>query len=541
MTSRGSLFLFAVGAVFGCLHGEAQILTAQYDNARTGATLRETTLTPANVNAGHFGKIFSFPVDGDVYAQPLFLPNVEIPGKGTHNVIYIATEHNSVYAFDAGGVPAEPLWHVNFLNAGSGVGTVPSRDVACGFIAPEIGITPTPAIDLQSGTLYVLARTKETRGALSADRFAQKLHALAITTGAEKFGGPVEIKATVKGKGAGASGGDVAFDALRELPRAALLLTNGQVYLTWGSSCDVAPYHGWVMAYDAHTLAQTAVFNTSPDAEESGIWQSDNGPAADEQGNVYLATGNGRFTVAAKGRDYGDTVLKLGLTGGSFQVLDYFTPSNESVLNKDDHDLGSGGPVLLPAQPGETRRLALVGGKEGILYVLDRAQMGKYQERSDNVVQSIRFRSGIYSAPAYWNDRVYMLAAKDYLASFPVRHGKLADKPDAMGAQRFVNSGATPAISADGKRNGIVWLIDTKAWNGADRPAVLHAYDAANVAHELWHSEQIADRDRVGLTLRFTIPTVVNGRVYVEAKRKVDVYGLLPDSQSAVRQTPGRK
>ena len=245
MTSRGPSFLFMTCAVFGHSHGVAQVLTAQYDNARTGATLHETILTPGNVNVGRFGKIFSFQVDGDVYAQPLFLPNVEIPGKGVHNVIYIATEHNSVYAFDAGGVPTEPLWHVNFLNAGAGIGAVPARDVGCRFIAPEIGITPTPAIDPPSGTIYVLARTKESRGALSADRYAQKLHALAVTTGAEKFRGPVEIKASVTGSGAGGSRGEVAFDALRELPRAALLLSNGQVYATWGSSCDVGPYHGW--------------------------------------------------------------------------------------------------------------------------------------------------------------------------------------------------------------------------------------------------------------------------------------------------------
>jgi hypothetical protein len=529
MTFRASsVWILAACAALGVSPGAAQILTAQYDNARTGATLRETTLTPANVNVDHFGKIFSFPVDGDVYAQPLFLPNVEIPGKGVHNVIYLATEHNSVYAFDAEGVPAEPLWHVNFLNAGAGIGTVPARDVTCPFIAPEIGITPTPVIDLQSGTLYVLARTRERQGAFSADRYVQKLHALAVTTGAEKFGGPTEIKASVKGSGAGGSGGQVAFDALRELPRAALLLANGQVYLTWGSSCDVGPYHGWVMAYDAHTLAQTAVFNTSPDAEESGIWQSDNGPAADEQGNVYLATGNGRFTVAAKGRDYGDSLLKLGLAGGTFQVRDYFTPFDEKKLNSEDDDLGSGGPVLLPGQPGDARRLVLVGGKDGTLHVLDRAQLGRYQEGSNSTVQTLHFRGGIYAAPSYWNGRVYMLASKDHLAAFPVRQGKLADKPDAIGTQLFGNPGATPAISADGARNGIVWLIDTKAWNGADRPAVLHAYDAANVARELWHSEQNSGRDRVGTTLRFTIPTVVNGRVYVEAKRRVDVYGLLP-------------
>jgi hypothetical protein len=506
----------------------AQILTAQYDTARTGAILTETKLTPSNVNAGHFGKLFSLKVDGDVYAQPLFLPRVEIPGKGVHNVIFVATEHDSVYAFDA-DAPADPLWRVNFLNTATGVSTVRARDVGCPFIAPEIGITPTPAIDLESGTLYVLARTKESGGALSADRYVQKLHALAITTGVEKFGGPVEIKASVKGRGAGASNGTVAFDPLRELPRAALLLVKGQVYLTWGSSCDVGPYHGWVMAYDARTLAQTAVFNTSPDAEESGIWQSDAGPAADEDGNVYVATGNGRFTVAASGRDYGDSLLKLGLANGGLNVLDYFTPSNEKALNKTDADVGSGGPLLVPRQPGESRRLVLVGGKDGDLYVLDRNDLGKHRPYGNSpAVQVIRFRDGIYAAPAYWNGHVYVLASEDSLSAFPVSKGKLAEKPDAVGTQRFGNAGATPAISANGTRNGIVWLVESKTWNGADRPAILHAYDASNVAHELYNTEQNSARDRVGLTLRFTIPTVVNGRVYVDAKGRVDVYGLLP-------------
>jgi hypothetical protein len=509
-----------------CFPAAAQVLTAQYDNARTGATLNETKLTPVNVNASHFGKIFSFAVDGDVYAQPLYVAGVAIPGKGTHNVIFIATEHDSVYAFDAGGAASGPLWHVSFLNSGAGIAAVPARDVGCPFIAPEIGITPTPAIDLQSGTLYVLARTKEGGGALSSGRYVQKLHALAITTGAEKFGGPVEIKASVKGRGA--SQAEVAFDPLRELPRAGLLLVNGQVYLTWGSSCDVSPYHGWVMVYDAHTLAQTAVFNTSPDAKESGIWQSDNGPAADEEGNVYAVTGNGKFTAAADGRDYGDSLLKLGLANRSLSVLDYFTPFNEKSLDSRDDDLGSGGPLLLPRQPGAPFGLALVGGKDGSLYVLDRGHLGKFQESSNShAVQVIRFRGGIYSAPAYWNGRVYILASGDYLSTFAVDHGKLSARPEAMSVQRFGNPGATPAISANGTSNGIVWLIETKTWNGADKPAVLHAYDAGNVTRELYNSEQNGARDQVGLTLRFTVPTVVDGRVYVDAKHKVDVYGLL--------------
>ena len=483
-----------------CFPAHSQVVTSQNDNARTSANLHETTLTPANVNARQFGRIFTLKVDGDIYAQPLYLPNVDIPGKGRHNVLFVATEHDSVYAFDADGSPTEPLWHVNFLDPRAGTGTVPAQDVRCPFIVPEIGITPTPVIDLPTGTLYVLARTKVGQGVLKRDQYQQRLHALAITTGVEKFGGPAAIEAP-------------GFDPLRELPRAGLLLVNGQVYLTWASSCDVGTYHGWVMAYDAHTLSQTAVFNTSPGAEESGIWQSDNGPAADEEGNVYVATGNGQFDA---GRDYGDTVLKLGLEGRRLVVRDSFTPDDQRDLNARDLDIGSGGPMLAPDG------LLLVGGKDGKLYVLERGQLGKAPPR-----RVIQFRGGIYSAPAYWNGHVYMLASSDYLSDFPVEAGSLPARPAAMGQQRFGNPGATPAISANGRRNGIVWLIETKAWNGADRPAVLHAYNAANVAEEIYNSEQNSARDRAGKTLRFTIPTVVNGRVYVEAKGEVDVYGLL--------------
>jgi hypothetical protein len=406
---------------------------------------------------------------------------------------------------------------------------VPGGDVGCPFIVPEIGITPTPAIDIRSGTLYVLARTKESLGFLKRSRYVQRLHALAVTTGVEKLGGPVEIQASVAGRRANGAAHDVAFDPLRELPRAGLLLAKGQVYLTWASSCDVKPYHGWVMAYDAQSLKQTAVFNTSPDSEESGIWQSDNGPAADEQGNVYVATGNGKFDVASGGRDYGDSLLKLRLNGHGFEVADYFTPFNESALNSEDDDLGSGGPVLLPDQPGDHPHLLLIGGKGGGLYVLDRDRLGKFQRGGDaQAVQVLSSRSGIYSAAAYWNQHVYLLASNDYLSDYRLEHGKLPMVPSAMSDQRFGNPGATPAISANGIRDGIVWLIETKAWNGSDRPAVLHAYEAANIANELYNTGQVSGRDRVGLTLRFTIPTVANGRVYVPAKREIDVYGLLP-------------
>ena len=514
-----------------------QVTTSQYDNARTGANVNETTLTPQNVNAARFGKLFTLQADGDIYAQPLYLPGVEIPGKGKHNVVFIATEHDSVFAFDADGQPSTPLWQASFL-AGDSVRPVPASAVQCPFIRPEIGITPTPVIDRATGTLFVLARTKESQGVLQGSRYVQRLHALAVTTGAEKFGGPVEIKGSVKGRGAGGSGGQIDFDPLRELPRASLLLANGQVYLTWASSCDVAPYHGWVMAYDAHTLAQTAVLNTSPEAEESGIWQGDTGPAADKDGNVFLATGNGKFDVDSGGRDYGDSVLKLSIEKGSLMVRDFFTPFNQKELNSDDLDIGSGGPLLLPDQPGPHPHLLLVGGKGASLYVIDRDRIGKYHAGDDShAVQVLRIGSGIYSAPAYWNQHVYIFAADDVLKDFAVEHGKLPSLPVARGNTTFIDPGATPTVSANGSLNGIVWVLRSKGWRAPDTNAELYAYDAANVAHELYNSEQNSARDRAGLCLRFNIPTVANGKVYIGTKREVDVYGLLPPTNNQKPET----
>jgi hypothetical protein len=511
----------------------AQWTTSQHDNARTSANVHETNLTPANVNAASFGKIFSYQVDGDVYAQPLYLPRVTMPDQSIHNIVFVATEHDSVYAFDADGQRPAPLWHVSFL--GPGVASVPARDVDCQLITPEIGITPTPAIDTATGTLYVLSRTKESQdllkgGSLKSDRYVQRLHALAITTGAEKFGGPVEIKAAVKGRGAASSAnGVIDFDPLHQLPRAALLLARGTVYLTWGSSCDVDPYHGWVMAYDARTLAQTAVFNTSPDAEKSGIWQGDTGPAADSDGNVFLVTGNGRFSAFLPGgRDYGDSILKLALTNHSLAIRDFFTPFNQEELNASDLDLGSGGPILLPDQPGPHRHLLIAGGKGGGIYLIDRDQMGHYHSGDNShAVQVIRKKEGIYSAPAYWNQHVFFLWTDDVLKDFRLEHGRLSASPVASGATRFTDPGATPTISANGSANGIVWLLRSKGSRAPDRPAVLYALDAANVAHELYNSEQKPGRDRAGLGLRFNIPVVAGGKVYVGAKRELDVYGLL--------------
>lgn len=501
-----------------------QITTSQYDSQRTGANLNEKVLTPKSVNAGQFGRIGAWQVDGPVYAQPLFVPNLDIPGKGRHNVLFVATEHDSVYAFDADRAASAPLWHVSFLDEPRVIQAVRASDVTCPFLRPEIGITATPVIDLRSGTLFVLARTRRHR-TLMRDDFQQHLHALAITTGAEKFGGPKLIEASVPGKGVGSSGGQVAFDPLRENPRASLLLVNGRVILTWGSSCDAGPYHGWVMSYDAQTLAQTAALNLTPDGREGGIWASDAGPAADAAGQIYIATGNGSFNAASGGHDYGDSVVKLDAS--SLAILDYFTPYDQADLNREDADLGSSGPTLLPDLSGSPARLLLQPTKGGMVYVVDRDHLGKFHSDRNAVLQEMKLTgTGAYGAMAYWNGHVYFAASDDYLRDYAVSGGGLK-RAAVASSPPFENPGATPAVSANGARNAIVWVISTRTWNGQERPAVLYAYDATNIAHPIYSSEQKPDRDRAALATRFVIPVVVNGRVYFGTRGTVEVYGLL--------------
>jgi hypothetical protein len=522
-------FLGATLAILlGGASARAQVLTSQYNNARTGANLKETILTPQNVNSKQFGKVFSFIVDGDTYAQPLYVPGVDIPGKGRHNLLFVATEHDSVYAFDADGTSTAPLWHVSFIDDSKSIRTLSSNDVHCPFIAPEIGISSTPVIDLPTGTLYVLSRTMEPQHD-GHWHYEQKLHALAISTGAEKFGGPVKIRARIEGAPFLLFKSHVDFDTLKENQRAALLLVNGKVVITWASSCDVGPYYGWIIAYDAHTLAQAGVLNISPDAGESGIWQGDAGPAADAEGNIYLISGNGKFTAASGGHDYGDSVVKLAFTATGLAVRDYFTPSNQAHLNDTDGDFGSGAPILLPDQPGPHSHLLLAAGKAGLIYELDRDNLGKFHKGDDShAVQVVAAGIDSFGAPAYWNGHVYYFLSGDYLRDYPLQNGRLPKEPAAKSTTQFTDPGATPAISANGTKNGIVWALSSKTWDGGDRTAVLYAYDAENVAHQLYNSNQVYERDHASRSLRFAIPTVVNGRVYVGTKREVAVYGLLP-------------
>jgi hypothetical protein len=501
-----------------------QVTTAQYGNARTGAVTTETALNPANVRSSTFGKLATFHVDGDVYAQPLFVPRLDLPNRGTHDVLFVATEHGTVYAFDAMSLGSAPLWKTSFIDPVNSVTPLSFPDVMCPFIDPDIGITPTPVIDLAGSTMYVLMRTKEP--ARNGDhRYVQRLHALNIRTGAEKLS-PVEIRASVRGNGDGSRNGVIEFDPLRENPRAALLLDRGVVYLSWASSCDVGPYHGWIMAYDAKTLKQLAVFNATPRGSEAGIWQGDAGLAADPAGNVYAVTGNGTYDEGSP-PDYGNTVLKLGLTSSGFIVRDYFTPSDQTALSKADLDLGSGGPLLLPDESGPHQHLVFVTGKAGVSYLIDRDKMGHYRPGNDpHAIQTLHTSESGFGSSAYWNHTLFVWGSNDVLKAYRVAGGRIGSPP-TLGPTRSVDPGAMPVVSSNGDRNGIVWAIQTRTWRGADKPAVLHAYDATDVRRELYNSEMNASRDRAGTALRFAMPTVASGRVFVGAKREVNVYGLL--------------
>jgi outer membrane protein assembly factor BamB len=413
------------------------------------------------------------------------------------------------------------LWKTSFIDPQHGITPLSEHDVFCPFITPEVGITPTPVIDAASKTMYVLVRTNE-HGV-----FLQKLHALDITNGKEKPGSPVVISATAQGSGDGAVSGKISFDPLKENPRAALLLVDGEVYLTWASSCDIGPYHGWVMAYDAHTLRQRAVLNTSPDGDDAGIWQSDAGPATDDAGNIYVATGNGGFNASqAGGRDFGDSVLKLRLEEQKLVVTDYFTPFNQKEMDAHDWDLGSQGPVLLAPQPGAHPHLLVVAGKEGKLYLLDRDHLGKFHAGSDTqVLQTIKTKDA-YGAASYWNGNVFFTDRSDITRDFAIKNGLLAEK---AATAPMSSPAATPIISADATRDAILWVVSTKEWDEThmDRPSVLHAYDATNITHELYSSEQNIPRDRAGNTVRFTIPTIADGHVFLGTRGHLDVYGLL--------------
>ncbi|WP_062613269.1 outer membrane protein assembly factor BamB family protein, partial [Caballeronia calidae] len=484
------------------------VVTWHNDIARTGQQLAETILTPANVNKSTFGKLAVFPVDGAVDAQPLFLAGVSIAG-GTRNVLYVATENASVYAFDADS--GAVLWQVSTL----GNGETPSDDHGCQQITPKIGITATPVIDRSrgpNGAMYVVGMSKDGSGA-----YHQRIHALDITTGAELFNGPTEIRATYPGTGAGSQNGTLTFDPGQYAERASLLLLRGAVYTAWTSHCDFMPYTGWVMGYDANTLQQASVLNVTPNGQMGAIWMSGSGLASDGEA-IFLLDGNGTFDPTQNEHEmpihgnYGNGFLRLNL--GPLRVQDYFQPSNTVQESNQDEDLGSGGAMVLPDMAdatGAVRHLAVGAGKNKTIYVVNRFSMGKYDSNADHIYQELvgQIRGPMFGAPAYFNNTVYFGSVGDTIKAFTISNAALSATPTSQTPNAFAFPGATPSISANGTTNAILWAAE----NGT--VGALRAYDATDLSHQLYSSNDFGSRDQFGAGNKFITPMIANGKVYV--------------------------
>ncbi len=513
------------------------IFTYHNDNSRAGANQKEFGLTSSTVKTATFGKLFSCGVDSAIYAQPLWISNLTF-GAAKHNIIVIATERNSVYAFDADTSPCVTLWQKNLIDAAhggtAGESPVPSSQVGSNFgdLAPEVGITGTPVIDPTTNTIYVVSKSE----IINSGAFFQRLHAIDLLTGNEKFGGPANIDSSisVNGTGDGSAGGRVAFDVQHEHQRAALALVNGIVYVAWASHEDADPYHGWVLSFDASNLSLLNKFNASPNGNRGGIWMAGGAPAADSSNNLYT-------------NDFGDSVLKLGST---LTRLDSFTPSIQAQLNAADLDLGAGGAVVLidlPLAPTDHQHLLVGGGKgagfTGQLYSLDRTNLGQFNANDIGAKQIFAVGGSIFATPAFWQNTLYIAGTSTKLLAYSLSPttGVFATTPASQSAAIYGFPGATPSVSSNGTTNGIVWALDNSQYCTSQSPGcgavVLRAYDAANLATELWNSSQVA-ADKAGNAVKFTVPTVANGKVYVGTRGsdttnggigELDVYGLKPN------------
>ena len=500
------------------------VLTYHNDIARTGQNLTETALTTGNVTSAKFGKLGFYSVDGLVDAEPLYASSVSVPGNGTHNLLIVPTENDSVYAFDADS--GATIWRVTTLNTSE----TPSDNRGCGQVTPEIGVTSTPVIDRTqgaNGAIYVVAMSKDGSG-----NYHQRLHALDLALGTELFSGPVEIQASYPGTGDDNNGSNVLFDAKQYKERAALLLLNGIVYLSWASHCDIRPYTGWIMGYSESTLAQKTVLNITPNGSEGAIWMAGAGLAADNSGNIYFLDANGEFdtTLNAQGfpskGDYGNAFMKLSSSGNQLAVADYFEMDNQSSENSTDTDLGSGGTIVLPDLgdgAGQTVHLAVGGGKDGNLYVVNRDSMGKFSANNSSIYQELAggLPGGMFAMPAYFNNTVYYGPVGSPILAFTISNAKLPATATMQTSNSFGYPGTTPSISANGASNGIVWAVENTS------PAVLHAYNA-NTLIELYNSNQASNgRDQFGAGNKFITPMIVNGKVFVGTTNGVAIFGLL--------------
>jgi hypothetical protein len=501
------------------------VLTYHNNNAHTGLNSSETTLTLSNVHVNTFGRLFTLTVDGMVDAEPLYISAIPVNGS-THNVLIVATENDSVYAFDADA--GTQLWHVTTLLSGE----TPSDDRGCGQISPQIGITATPVIRRPAGSngvIYVAAMSKDSSG-----NYFQRLHALDATTGNELYDGPVTVSAKYPGTGDDSSGGYVIFDPAQYAERAGLLLTDGLVYLTWTSHCDARPYTGWIMGYSPTTLAQKTVINVTPNGNEGSIWGAGSGPVADNEGNIFFLDANGIFdtTLNASGfptqGDYGNAFIRL-TTAGGLAVADYFEMDNGPSESEEDEDFGSGGAILLPDMKdasGNIWQLAAGAGKDSNLYIVNRNSMGKYNASSNNIYQELDgvLPGGIWSMPAYIGERLYYGPVGSPILAFQFKNAQLSAALVAQTSFAFPYPGATPSISSNGMKDAIVWA------SANTNPAVLYAFNAATLA-QLYNSSQAANgRDQFGIGNKFITPMIVNGKVYVGTTTGVGVFGLLSDN-----------
>jgi len=509
------------------VNAAVDVLTYHNDVARTGQNLAEAILTTSNVNSAMFGKLGFYPVDGLVDAAPLYASNVAVPNNGTHNLLIVATENDSVYAFDADS--GSTIWHVSTVGAGE----TPSDDRGCPFVTPEIGVTSTPVIDRTSGpngAIYAVAATVISQN--GSPVYYHRMHALDLALGTELFGGPADIQASYPGTGADSDGGNVIFHTSQLMERSGLLLLNGVVYTTWSSHCDDPNYTGWIIGYSESTLAQTSVLNVTPNGSDGAIWMSGAGPAADSSGNIYFLDANGVFdpTLNAAGfpseGDYGNAFMKLSTANG-LAVADYFEMDNGTAESDADTDLGSGGALLLPDLndgSGNTMHLAVGAGKDTNLYVVNRDSMGKFSANNSDIYQELPgvLPAGVWAMPAYFNNTVYYGSLGSPIQAFTITNAKLSSSATATTANSFEYPGATPSISANGTSNGIVWAVENTT------PAVLHAYNAANL-NELYNSNQASSsRDQFGAGNKFITPIIVNGKVFVGTPNGVAVFGLLP-------------